>query len=87
MTLLLVHEDGQVFPFQPFIDDPLVGTTKVMKGGKVEGMVDLDRRYPKLAESLSRGGMDLFWGYRLVDVHNAASERMGGWAFLSQIRK
>jgi hypothetical protein len=87
MTLLGVGTNRQLLPFQEYIDDDKPGTTILRKNESIEASIDLDTRFPRLTEFLSRDGMDLFWSFQLSDKANNKSNRLGGWVFIPKTKQ
>jgi hypothetical protein len=87
MTILLVKKNGKLIPEQPMIDDPIPGTFTIRRNEKLAGTIDLDRRFPTLAEALASDDVDLFWSFQLNDIKSGKSQRLGGWLLLPKAER
>jgi hypothetical protein len=82
MTIVCVTMHGHVLPMPLYIDDPWLGSIKIQPHETVEGEIDLERRFPKIAEFLLVDGIDVFWSFQFVDVDGRKATRNGGWLFI-----
>jgi hypothetical protein len=81
-TLISQMEHGEVLRSTEYVDPLLEGAIILKKDEKIEGLIDLDARFPELVSLLFCDDVDLFWSYALHDMTGKRSERVGGWILL-----
>ena len=75
---------GTVLDRSTPVDDPVVGTLTIEPNETLTGQIDLDRRFPGLADELKKRDVIVFWSHQLRTVDGAALPRTGGWALLAK---
>jgi len=73
---------GTVLERSTPVDDPLVGSLTIQPGETLSGQIDLDRRFPGLADALMEHDVVVFWSFQLDPVDGTPLARAGGWVLL-----
>lgn len=60
------------------VDDPSVGLVQIQPGGRREGSISLERRFPEFTEKLRRHDILLFWSYQAVPAGENEWKRLFG---------
>ena len=87
VTIRLVKKNGKRIPEQPLIDDPIPGTFIIRKNAKLAGTIDLDRRFPTLAEALASDSVDLYWIFQLSDIKSGKTQELDGRLLLPKAER
>jgi hypothetical protein len=90
MTVIAVETstiEGRPLPPVHYIDDPTTAQFSIPAHGEVSGSVSLSKRFPSLAEALSRKDVEVFWGYQLPTIEQKRANRVGGWILVPKTNR